>query len=84
MEQNSQISRSTDPAALRAQLRMSVYLLLLFAALITMAFLSIPFVGHTTVGQNMRYSFLVGAPFIAANIAYIVLVLKDLSKHGKK
>ena len=74
---------ASDPiqveAALRAKLRMAYFLLLLFVIHIVEAYITFPFVDHTTTGQNVIYSFIVAAPFYTVNIIFIILTRRDLA-----
>jgi hypothetical protein len=72
-----------DPAgletALRAKLRMAYFLLVLFVIHIVEAYITFPFVDHTTKAQNVVYGFIVAAPFYTINIVFIVLTRRDLA-----
>ena len=74
---------SSDPeqveAALRAKLRMAYFLLLLFVIHIVEAYITFPFVDHTTTAQNVTYGFIVAAPFYVLNIIFIILPRRDLA-----
>ena len=74
---------SPDPtqaeAALRAKLRMAYFLLLLFVIHIVEAYITFPFVDHTTTGQNVAYGFIVAAPVYTINILFIILTRRDLA-----
>jgi hypothetical protein len=72
-----------DPAgpetALRAKLRMAYLLLLLFVIHIVEAYVTFPFVDHTTRVQNVVYGFIVTAPFYTITIFFIILTRRDLA-----
>lgn len=72
-----------DPAgletALRAKLRMAYFLLLLLAIHIVEAYVTFPFVDHTTRVQNVVYGFIVTAPFYTITIFFIILTRRDLA-----
>ena len=72
-----------DPAgletALRARLRMAYFLLLLFVIHIVEAYITFPFVDHTTRVQNVVYGFIVTAPFYTITIFFIILTRRDLA-----
>lgn len=74
---------NADPSrletALRAKLRMAYFLLLLFVIHIVEAYITFPFVDHTTTSQNVTYGFIVAAPFYTINIIFIVLTRRDLA-----
>lgn len=74
---------SADPkpveAALRAKLRMAYLLLLLFVIHIVEAYITFPFVDHSTAAQNVLYGFIVAAPFYTVNIVFILLTRRDLA-----
>ena len=78
----------TDPVALetalRAKLRMAYFLLLLFVIHIVEAYITFPFVDHTTTAQNVVYAFIVAAPFYMINIIFIVLTRRDLAAARKE
>ena len=78
----------TDPAGLettlRAKLRMAYFLLLLFVIHIVEAYITFPFVDHTTTTQNVVYGFIVAAPFYTINIIFIVLTRRDLATARKE
>jgi hypothetical protein len=65
--------------ALRAKLRMSYFLLLLFVIHIVEAYITFPFVDHTNTAQNVLYGFVVAAPFYTINLIFIVLTRRDLA-----
>jgi hypothetical protein len=65
--------------ALRARLRMAYFLLLLFVIHIVEAYITFPFVDHTTSAQNVTYGFIVAAPFYTINILFILLTRRDLA-----
>ena len=64
---------------LRARFRMGLYLLMLFALRIVEAYLSVPFVDHTTSTQNVIYGFVVSAPFYITIAVFMLVAWKDLS-----
>jgi len=72
-------------AALRAKLRMAYFLLLLFVIHIVEAYITFPFVDHTSAAQNVFYGFIVAAPFYTINIIFIIVTYRDLaaSRQGK-
>lgn len=76
-------AEQADPAgretALRARLRMAYFLLLLFVIHMVEAYITFPFVDHTTATQNVVYGFIVTAPFYTINIIFIVLTRRDLA-----
>jgi len=78
----------TDPAGLettlRAKLRMAYFLLLLFVIHIVEAYITFPFVDHTTTAQNVIYGFIVAAPFYTISIVFIVLTRRDLAAVRKE
>ena len=78
----------TDPAGLettlRAKLRMAYFLLLLFVIHIVEAYITFPFVDHTTTAQNVIYGFIVAAPFYTISIVFIVLTRRDLATVRKE
>ena len=77
-----------DPAgletALRAKLRMAYLLLFLFAIHIVEAYITFPFVDHTTTAQNVLYGFIVTAPFYTISLVFIVLTRRDLATMQKE
>jgi hypothetical protein len=70
--------------ALRAKLRMAYLLLLLFVIHIVEAYITFPFVDHTTTAQNVVYGFVVAAPFYTISIIFIVLTRRDLATIQEK
>jgi len=70
--------------ALRAKLRMAYFLLLLFVIHIVEAYITFPFVDHTTTAQNVVYGFIVAAPFYTISIIFIVLTHGDLASIRKE
>jgi FtsH-binding integral membrane protein len=70
---------NTHEISLRAKLRMSYFLLLLFVIHIVEAYITFPFVDHTDTVQNVVYGFVVAAPFYTINILFIILTRRDLS-----
>jgi len=83
MNAYSNSNEPTTEIALRAKLRMSYFLLLLLLIHFIEAFITFPFVDHTTNTQNVVYGLIVTAPFIIINIIFIALIRKDLSQIGK-
>jgi hypothetical protein len=73
-------------ASLRARLRMAYFLLLLFIIHIVEAYITFPFVDHTSTAQNVVYGFIVAAPFYTINIIFIIVTRKDLAaiRQGKQ
>jgi hypothetical protein len=71
-------------AALRAKLRMAYFLLLLFAIHIVEAYITFPFVDHTSTAQNVVYGFIVAAPFYTISIVFILLTRRDLATIQKE
>ncbi len=69
----------TEETALRAKLRMSYLLLLLFAIHMVEAYITFPFVDHTNTFQNLVYGFLVTAPFYTINLIFIGVTRRDLA-----
>ena len=65
--------------ALRAKLRMAYFLLLLFVVHIVEAYITFPFVDHTSAAQNVVYGFIVTAPFYTFNIIFIIVTRSDLA-----
>jgi hypothetical protein len=65
--------------ALRAKLRMAYFLLLLFVIHIVEAYITFPFVDHTSTAQNVVYGFIVAAPFYTINILFIIVTRRDLA-----
>jgi hypothetical protein len=82
MEMTPQSERFTS-AALKANRRMSYYLLAFLIILFVLAGLTFPFVDHTAQSQNILYGLVVAAPFIIINIVFIITTGKDLSKTPK-
>lgn len=76
-------AQQADPTGLetqlRAKLRMAYFLLLLFVIHIVEAYITFPFVDHTTATQNVVYGFIVGAPFCTITTLFIVLTRRDLA-----
>jgi len=79
MNQAGHTEREHLEVALRAKLRMSYFLLLLFVIHIVEAYITFPFVDHTSTMQNVLYGFIVAAPFYTMNILFIVLTRRDLA-----
>jgi hypothetical protein len=79
MNQAGQPDRERLEVALRAKLRMSYFLLLLFVIHIVEAYITFPFVDHTTSAQNVVYGFIVAAPFYTINIIFIIVTRRDLA-----
>ena len=81
-------AEQADPAgqetALRAKLRMAYFLLVLFVIHIVEAYITFPFVDHTTTAQNVVYGFIVAAPFYTITIIFIVLTRRDLATIQKE
>ena len=81
-------TEQADPAgletALSAKLRMAYFLLLLFVIHIVEAYVTFPFVDHTTTAQNVVYGFIVAAPFYTISIIFIVLTRRDLASIRKE
>lgn len=71
--------RSDSRAVLAAQLRMALYLFLLFLIHIVEAYLTFPFEGHQTTLQNVIYGLVVTAPFNAVLLVFALAVRKDLA-----
>jgi hypothetical protein len=65
--------------SIRSQLRMAYFMLLLFAIHLVEAYITFPFVDHTTVGQNVVYGLIVGAPCYITIIIFILIRRKDLA-----
>jgi hypothetical protein len=65
--------------ALRAKLRMAYLLLLLFVIHIVEAYITFPFVDHTSSAQNVAYGFIVAAPFYTINLLFILVTHRDLA-----
>ncbi len=66
--------------ALRAKLRMAYLLLLLFVIHIVEAYITFPFVDHTSSAQNVVYGFIVAAPFYTINLLFILITRRDLAR----
>lgn len=64
---------------LRARLRMSCLLLLLFVIHIVEAAVTFPFVDHASSQQNVIYGLIVAAPFYTINILFILVTRRDLA-----
>ena len=79
MNQAGHTDRENLEVALRAKLRMSYFLLLLFVIHIVEAYITFPFVDHTTSAQNVVYGFIVAAPFYTINILFIIVTRRDLA-----
>jgi len=81
-------TEKTDPTgletALRAKLRMAYFLLLLFVIHIVEAYITFPFVDHTTTAQNVVYGLIVAAPFYTISIVFILLTRRDLAAIQKE
>ena len=76
---------SEHESALRAKLRMAYFMLLLFVIHIVEAYITFPFVDHTSTAQNVIYGFVVASPFYTINILFILLTRRELSaiRNGK-
>jgi hypothetical protein len=65
--------------SIRAQLRMAYFMLLLYVIHLVEAYITFPFVDHTTVGQNVTYGLIVAAPCYITIIIFILVRRKDLA-----
>jgi hypothetical protein len=74
-----QADPNAQETALRAKLRMAYFLLTLFVIHILEAYITFPFVDHTSSSQNVVYGFIVAAPFYTINLVFIVLTRRDLA-----
>jgi hypothetical protein len=85
MNQAEHADQESLEVALRAKLRMAHFLLLLFVIHIVEAYITFPFVDHTTTAQNVIYGFIVAAPFYTINIIFIIVTRRDLGaiRQGK-
>ena len=79
MNEAGHTDREHLEVALRAKLRMSYFLLLLFLIHIVEAYITFPFVDHTTTAQNVLYGLIVAAPFYTINILFIIVTRRDLA-----
>jgi hypothetical protein len=80
MKPSGPVDPKGQETALRARLRMAYLLLLLFVIHIVEAFLTFPFVDHTSHAQNVVYGFVVAAPFYTINILFILITRRDLAE----
>jgi hypothetical protein len=78
MNHSQNPGEDTSAVALRAELRMSFFLLILFVIHIVEATITFPFVDHANSVQNVVYGFVVAAPFCVINIVFILLTRRDL------
>ena len=65
--------------SIRSQLRMAYFMLLLYIIHMVEAYITFPFVDHTTVGQNVIYGLIVAAPCYITIIVFILIRRKDLA-----
>jgi hypothetical protein len=79
MKDPKNLEQGAPGVVLRARLRMSCLLLLLFVIHIIEAYVTFPFVGHASSVQNVVYGFVVAAPFCVINIVFILLTRRDLA-----
>ncbi len=68
-------------SALWAKFRLGIWLMLLYLTALYSAYVTYPFVGHTTTTQNVIYGIVVAIPLWVSIIVYLVLAWKDLSLH---
>jgi hypothetical protein len=80
----TQADTAGQETVLRAKLRMSYFLLLLFVIHMVEAAITFPFVDHTSTAQNVTYGFIVAAPFYTLNLLFIALTRRDLAAVRKK
>ena len=83
MNQTEHSDQEDLEGALRAKLRMAYFLLLLFVIHIVEAYITFPFVDHTSTAQNVVYGFIVAAPFYTINIIFIIVTRRDLAAIGR-
>lgn len=81
-DKDRQTSEVTD--VLRAKFRIGLLMLLLLVIYMIEAYITVPFVDHTTSVQNVGYGFVVTAPFYVTVVIFILVVRKDLSSSTKK
>lgn len=70
---------STPRQALRARLRLGLFLMLLFLIHVVEVYLASPFVDHTTSTQNLIYGLVVTAPFSVTVMIFLFAAWRDLS-----
>lgn len=76
----SNINESSEKTALLAKQRMAFLMLLFLLIHFVEAYITYPFVDHTTKGENIIYGLIVTAPFLIINIIFIFIIRKDISK----
>ena len=77
---NSKLNTETTLDILKARIWIGMFILLFWILLLVGAALTFPFIGHITREQNLVYGLIVGIPFLAIMIAYLILVIKDLKE----
>ena len=84
MNSDKNIHKTEASDVLRAKLRIGFLMLLLFVIYIIEAYITFPFVDHTTSAQNVAYGFVVTAPFYVTIVIFISVIWKDLTSSTKK
>lgn len=79
MKPSEQVDPKGQEIELSARLRMAYFLLLLFVIHMVEAYITFPFVDHTTNVQNVVYGFIVAAPFYTINFFFILVTRRDLA-----
>lgn len=74
------VNEPTQKTSLMARQRMAFLMLLFLFIHFIEAYITFPFVDHTTKGENLIYAFIVTAPFVIISIIFICLVRRDLLK----
>ena len=78
----NRVKESQDPSSvniLRAKFRMAVWPLIMYLIGLVWAYLSLPFVGHTSSMQNVVWSILAAGPFWIILLLFLMRTRRDLS-----
>jgi predicted lysophospholipase L1 biosynthesis ABC-type transport system permease subunit len=74
-----------DPSSnkvLRAKFRMALWPLIMYLIALVWAYLSLPFVGHTSSIQNVIWSITAAGPFWIILLVFLVLTRRDQSSRN--
>ena len=84
MRFKSRLNEKETIQTLRARLNMGIMLLVFWLLLLFQAYLTFPFVEHTSSIQNVIYGVIIGLPFLILVLTYIHRARKDLVSFSKK
>ena len=87
MESMSIISKLVDNETiqtLRSRYRLGMLLFAFWLVTLISAYLTFPFVEHTTKMENVIYGIIVSIPFLVLSIIYLFVVQKDIVEYESK